>query len=910
MIHTVTSLLVLIMSVTGQVVQASDFVSPCPSVFKYEPPGTEAGKWYGVVNFTSEFTLYGLWMNIVLDSKADILGNWIGEVTTDDNIDFKIENTKTKISPEEPLSIRFFVQYKAQNVTPKLKAIRVNGREICNIEIPRVTEIPKPVTEPVAYDVWPRETDTTTVRPTVTSTTSSYKHQPTTTQSYWYQQIDKQRTTTKSYWTQTTTPNVYPVKPADKQTTTLKPQFWTEAKTTESTTRTTSKPQYWQQTTLKPIYWTKSEDKTQTTVKSQAWPYVKVDNTQQTKVEDKINATTEKNKVQTWSHSRVSSNQHTKAHERNKTKGHSHDHTQNSSNWAKNNEVQNIGSYQQSNTSVYIQNANESTYYTTDKPVVWPVAKVTENQTTLITDTNSSQALNKKEVHIKHWPKIPTDNTTLVVAKPTGTDSSSFIWVESPTTYSGTDHQNQSYSKLSVAPIRTKPLLQITPIYVRPEDRERVSDKRYETAQYSEETSRYEPEKVQRVSPVAYEKSDMTYDTEEEDRLVVKPIKRTDGDEQKPNWSGERTSDYFGDSHQSYIGHNTKNKMRLESEDESYIKYSDDIMKNLAENANSHFNSYQLTTDAPPAALFYKSEDYDIPRKEDKIEYYVGGLPIFYIPNHAPRPKMELICGNVLMNKDKKSNRSVTATLEGQWPWQVALYQQQTSVDFRYICGGTLVSKHHVITAAHCVTKKFSTRVVNQNTLTVYLGKHNLRNSVEGVQVKFVSRIFVHPEYNSTVFSSDLAILELRDEVTYSERVQPACIWPETEKDLKYVVGERGSVVGWGYESTGKAREELTLLEMPVVDQQTCVNSYEQFFGLFTSDKTYCAGYRDVGSACNGDSGGGMFFEKDGSWYLRGVVSLSVAKKGVYRCDPTHYVIFTDVAKFLPWVEEHIEDSI
>lgn len=73
-IRTVTSMLALIMSVTGHVAEASDFVSPCPSVFKYEPQGNEVGKWYGVANFTSEFTLYGLWMNIVLDSKADILG--------------------------------------------------------------------------------------------------------------------------------------------------------------------------------------------------------------------------------------------------------------------------------------------------------------------------------------------------------------------------------------------------------------------------------------------------------------------------------------------------------------------------------------------------------------------------------------------------------------------------------------------------------------------------------------------------------------------------------------------------------------------------------------------------------------------------------------------------------------------
>lgn len=62
-------------------------------------------------------------------------------------------------------------------------------------------------------------------------------------------------------------------------------------------------------------------------------------------------------------------------------------------------------------------------------------------------------------------------------------------------------------------------------------------------------------------------------------------------------------------------------------------------------------------------------------------------------------------------------------------------------------------------------------------------------------------------------------------------------------------------------------------------------------------------------SVCNGDSGGGMVFKIDGSWYLRGLVSLSVARQNEFRCDPSHYVIFTDLAKLLPWIKKNISDQ-
>jgi hypothetical protein len=45
-----------------------------------------------------------------------------------------------------------------------------------------------------------------------------------------------------------------------------------------------------------------------------------------------------------------------------------------------------------------------------------------------------------------------------------------------------------------------------------------------------------------------------------------------------------------------------------------------------------------------------------------------------------------------------------------------------------------------------------------------------------------------------------------------------------------------------------------------------------------------------------------MVFKIDSAWYLRGIVSITVARDGLRVCDTKHYVVFTDVAKYLGWI--------
>lgn len=60
---------------------------------------------------------------------------------------------------------------------------------------------------------------------------------------------------------------------------------------------------------------------------------------------------------------------------------------------------------------------------------------------------------------------------------------------------------------------------------------------------------------------------------------------------------------------------------------------------------------------------------------------------------------------------------------------------------------------------------------------------------------------------------------------------------------------------------------------------------------------------------CNGDSGGGLVLQKAGGtrekvvWQIRGLVTISVALQNRFKCDASHYVVFTDVAKFLDWIK-------
>ncbi|XP_029163174.1 serine protease gd-like isoform X2 [Nylanderia fulva] len=245
-------------------------------------------------------------------------------------------------------------------------------------------------------------------------------------------------------------------------------------------------------------------------------------------------------------------------------------------------------------------------------------------------------------------------------------------------------------------------------------------------------------------------------------------------------------------------------------------------------------------------------------------------------------------------------------TTPGQWPWLVALFVVKISYEFQ--CAGSILTNKHIITAAHCFKLDAQTNIP-PSAMVVSLGRYRLRDFHEAGSVnKEIERYTIHPNYlHQETGDSDLAILVLRNPVEFSPRIRPACIW-NGPIDLQSAVNKIGYVVGWGRDEFGHPHlAEPRMALVPIVSQEVCLWSDSRFVS-FTSNRTFCAGTLDGTGPCNGDSGSGLviYDSTTGRYQLRGIVSRSLYDRDRMTCDLSQYVVFVDVAKYLPWIQQQI----
>ncbi|KAL7727639.1 hypothetical protein ACLKA6_014979 [Drosophila palustris] len=286
----------------------------------------------------------------------------------------------------------------------------------------------------------------------------------------------------------------------------------------------------------------------------------------------------------------------------------------------------------------------------------------------------------------------------------------------------------------------------------------------------------------------------------------------------------------------------------------------------------------------------------------------------------APEP------GNVLPSIGKCgimfANRIIggTKTQLFEFPWMALLKYKKPSNEYGFNCGGALINSRYVLTAGHCLASS-KLEKYKWELHSVRLGEWDTSTAPDCVtelskkqtcapmhmDIEIEKRI-VHELYvpNSIDQMHDIALLRLKQLVSFTEYVKPICLPVGEDVRNNNFEGYAMDVAGWGVTEDGNPSSVKLKITVDVWNHKQCQDKY-RVYQMHLNGSQLCAGGKNQIDTCQGDSGGPLMVPTNVGqqevFFVAGVTSYGPVPCGLQGWPG----VYTRVGNFIDWVIDKLE---
>lgn len=168
-------------------------------------------------------------------------------------------------------------------------------------------------------------------------------------------------------------------------------------------------------------------------------------------------------------------------------------------------------------------------------------------------------------------------------------------------------------------------------------------------------------------------------------------------------------------------------------------------------------------------------------------------------------------------------------------------YAVQIYKGSKMTCTGSLLTKFHILTAAHCFENE------NYTKFHVIAGRTNSETFFYPDEIiNFVIKLKMHPSYNKLRYIADIAMIKVKNAIRTPEvSYLPLCT-------RKMTAGLMATVAGWGASEFTRTKNTLRTIRVPLISKDEC----NQKLGRKMPRNVFCASGYNGRTICSGDSGG------------------------------------------------------